>query len=137
MFPNEVYFRRRLKLTSYVSDGIGLFLGNNLSPMNYPANPYRFRQDSSFLYLFGIDKPCLAGIMDFNSGESFLFGDDPEMDDVIWEGPVISMVDLGQRASISKVFPMKMLGKMIDEALDQRRPIHFLPACRAENKLLL
>ncbi len=137
MFAKDVYLGRRQKLLDRISEGIGIFLGNFNSPVNYPANSYHFRQDSTFLYLFGIDRPQLVGLIDFSSGETFLFGDDPDMEDMIWEGPVISIVELAQRVGIINVLPKKELDRFALEAQNKRRPIHFLPQYRAENKVLL
>ncbi|MDD4756481.1 MAG: aminopeptidase P N-terminal domain-containing protein, partial [Prolixibacteraceae bacterium] len=54
MFEKSVYENRRRKLKSKISGGIALIPGNEESPMNYADNPYHFRQDSTFLYFFGL-----------------------------------------------------------------------------------
>jgi len=69
MFDSKVYTNRRERLMSLLNDGVALFMGNNESPMNYRDNTYHFRQDSSFLYFFGLDQPVLAGVIDLESGE--------------------------------------------------------------------
>ncbi|MBE9517433.1 MAG: aminopeptidase P N-terminal domain-containing protein, partial [Bacteroidetes bacterium] len=61
MFAKEVYWQRRKMLRNLLGDGIILIPGNEESSMNYRANTYHFRQDSSFLYFFGIDKPGFYG----------------------------------------------------------------------------
>ena len=78
-----------------VGDGLILILGNNEAPANYPDNTYKFRQDSSFVYFFGHSHPGYAGIIDANSGEEYFFGDDVDMDDIIWMGPQPSVKRLG------------------------------------------
>ena len=78
MFTHETYTARRLKLKQKISDGIILLLGNVDTPMNYADNTYAFRQDSSFLYFFGLDFQGLAGVIDTDSGEDIIFGDDVE-----------------------------------------------------------
>ncbi|MFW5773822.1 MAG: aminopeptidase P N-terminal domain-containing protein, partial [Tangfeifania sp.] len=69
MFEKNIYVNRRKKLKDKIESGLGLFLGNDESPMNYAGNTYKFRQDSSFLYFFDLDLPGLAGVIDFDSGE--------------------------------------------------------------------
>ena len=69
MFPREIYTGRRKTLRNSVKSGLLLFLGNEESPMNYPANQYTFRQDSSFLYYWGMDAPGLAAVVDIDGGD--------------------------------------------------------------------
>ena len=76
MFDKSTYINRRKALKSKGLSGIGLVLGNAESPMNYRDNTYHFRQDSSFLYFFGLNLPGLAGVIDFDSGEEYIFGND-------------------------------------------------------------
>lgn len=87
MFKKEVYINRRRELANSVKSGLLLFLGNSEVGFNYHSNTYTFRQDSSFLYFFGLDEPDLAAVIDPQSGEEIIFGNDVTMDDVIWMGP--------------------------------------------------
>ena len=57
MFAKEIYISRRKRLLASVKEGVILLLGNSEASCNYPDNQYQFRQDSSFLYFFGLDKP--------------------------------------------------------------------------------
>lgn len=136
MFGAETYTQRRVSLRERVSGG-GLILlpGNGQSPANYPDNTYPFRQDSTFLYFFGLRHPGLAALIDADSGEETLFGDDLTMDDIIWTGPQPSVSELGASAGVSKTFPAAKMQERITEALRKGRRIHFLPPYRAENKL--
>jgi len=86
MFDAKIYKQRRDRLKKQVGSGVILFLGNDESPMNYPANPYHFRQDSSFLYFFGLDSPGLAGLVDIDKNRDIIFGNDVEVEDIIWMG---------------------------------------------------
>ena len=86
MFEPEIYTRRRDLLRKQIKSGLVLFLGNEESPMNYPANTYHFRQDSSFLYFFGLDQPGLAAAMDLDEGQDIVYGEDIGLEDVIWTG---------------------------------------------------
>ena len=137
MFNRETYIARRLQLKQKISDGIILLLGNVDSPMNYADNTYYFRQDSSFLYFFGLDFQKLAGVIDTESGEEIVFGDDVEIEDIIWMGPQIALKEKAEKVGISKTEPFKNLQKVIEKAILSGRKIHFIPPYRAENKLLL
>ncbi len=46
MFEASTYMERRKGLRERVGSGVILFLGNDPAPMNYPDNPYHFKQDS-------------------------------------------------------------------------------------------
>ena len=137
MFEKEVYIKRRQRLKSLVNDGIALFIGNVEAPMNYPDNTYHWRQDSDFLYFFGIDLPGLEGVIDFNSGDEIIFGNDFTVDDIVWMGPQPSIAELASRAGVVLTHPMNKLDEMVHDALKAGRPIHFLPPYRAETKMTL
>lgn len=137
MFNRETYIARRLQLKQKISDSIILLLGNVDSPMNYADNTYYFRQDSSFLYFFGLDFQKLAGVIDTETGEEIIFGDDVEIEDIIWMGPQIALKEKAEKVGISKTKPFKNLQQVIEKAILSGRKIHFIPPYRAENKLLL
>lgn len=137
MFNKEVYINRREKLKSSINGGIALFLGNMESPMNYLSNTFHFRQDSSFLYFFGLDFPGLAAVIDFDSGEEIIFGNDVDIDDIIWMGPQVTLSENAARVGISKSAPLKKLNDHIKEALNKGRRVHILPPYRGENKIWL
>jgi len=137
MFKKEVYVNRRNKLRTLLKSGIGLFIGNVESPMNYPDNTYHFRQDSDFLYFFGIDLPGLAGVIDFNTGDEIVFGNDFDVEDIVWMGPQPTVADLAAGAGISITQPMVKLGDYVQEALAGGREVHLLPPYRAETKMTL
>lgn len=120
-----------------LGSGVVIFPGNGESPMNYPANGYHFRQDSSFLYFFGLDMPDLVGFMDLDEGMDLIFGNDVEIDDIIWMGPQPSMQELAQKAGIQHTAPLQNVQEVVGQALSTGRPIHFLPPYRAESKMFL
>lgn len=120
-----------------IEKGIILLLGNSEAPCNYPSNCYKFRQDSSFLYFFGLNEPDMAAILDTESGEQILFGNDVDIDDIIWMGPQESVNEKAQRIGIKKNMPMAELASTIAKAKAQGRTIHFLPPYRNHNKILL
>jgi len=137
MFNKEVYQKRRSELSKSINNGIILLLGNVDSPMNYPGNIYEFRQDSTFLYFFGLDHPGYAAIIDIDENENYIFGDDIDIDDIIWMGPQPSIKDKASEIGVDKVKPFKNLFDYIKSAQNNGRKIHFLPPYRPENKLLL
>jgi len=137
MFGIETYIARRQQLKQKISGGIVLLLGNVDSPMNYADNTYYFRQDSSFLYFFGLDFQNLAAVIDVDSGEEIMFGDDVSIEDIIWMGPQISLKEKATEVGVSKTESLKNLQTVITKAISMGRKIHFLPPYRAENKILL
>ncbi|MFO7940232.1 MAG: aminopeptidase P family protein [Bacteroidales bacterium] len=132
LFNADVYANRRKRLKEKITTGLGVFMGNDDSPMNYPGNIYHYRQDSSFLYFFGLDMPGLAGVINFETGEEFIFGDDVSLDDIIWMGPQPSMKELAAKVGISQTKPFNQLEKALAEAKSKNSPLHFLPQYRGE-----
>ena len=137
MFAAEIYRTRRAELRRKVGSGLILLPGNTLSPNNYPNNAYYFRQDSSFRYYFGLNIPSLTGLIDADSGEEWLFGDDFTVEDIIWTGPQPLLRDLAAEAGIERTAPAKELAARIRKAISLGRRIHYLPIYRAELKLQL
>jgi Xaa-Pro aminopeptidase len=138
MFEASVYSRRRQALRERVSDGLILILGHNEAPANYPDNTYKFRQNSSFLYFFGHEQHAgLAGVLDVEAGEDILFGNDVDMDDIIWMGPQPSIKELAAQVGVQKSYPLAELKNVITRAIAQGRRIHFTPQYRADNLIFL
>ena len=137
MFKSEIYTNRREKLHKKIKTGLALFIGNNEAPMNYPDNTYRFRQDSDFLYFFGLDVPGLAGVIDFDSGKDRIFGNDFGIDDIIWMGPQPKVKELALKSGIVDTAPMEKIEETVKDALLKKRKIHFLPPYRGESKMIL
>ena len=137
MFETSVYKNRRARLKEKVKSGLVLILGNWEAPANYTDNTYKFRQDSSFLYFFGLNQPGFAGVIDIDSGDEYIFGNDVDMDDIIWMGPQPSVKDMAARVGVSKTAPFARLADCMKTAISQGRRIHFLPPYRFRNMLLL
>lgn len=135
LFDSKVYQNRRAKLTQLMKEDIALFLGNEESPMNYPSNQYKQRQDSNFLYFFGLSLSNFAAVIDFDNEQTILFGTDFEIDDIIWMGDQPKVQDLAARVGITETRPMAELAGYI--AAQKGRKIHFTPPYRAENKIAL
>ena len=124
MFSKETYIKRRQELKKLVGNGVIVLFGNNDSPMNYPANAYApMRQDSSFLYYFGQHRDGLA---------EMLFGDDIDVEDIVWMGYTLSVADLAAEVGITKTAPMSDLTSYISHHTSN---IHFLPPYRFDTKI--
>ena len=137
MFSAKTYAARRNMLRTKIGSGIILLPGNSLSPNNYPNNAYYFRQDSSFRYYFGLNTPSLAGLIDADTGEEALYGDDFTVEDIIWTGPQPTLRELGAEVGVTATFPMAELEKRLRKAVSLGRKIHYLPPYRGETKLQL
>lgn len=137
MFLPEVYAERRRKLRKSMSSGIILFLGHHEAPMNYPANTYRFRQDSNFLYFFGLRDACLAGVIDLDEDTDCLYGAGSDIEDIIWSGAQASLPERAARVGVKSALPIRDLRNKMMSAIRKGRKIHFLPLYRGENKIQL
>ncbi len=137
LFSKETYVERRRKLRESVGDGLILLFGNNDSPANYPSNTYKFRQDSSFLYFFGEKRDGLAGVIDADSGRETLFGDEIDIDDIVWYGSVHSVAQMAEECGATAHAPMSALKELVDEAVKGGRRVHFLPPYRHDTKIQL
>lgn len=135
MFDANVYRERRQVLRRQMGSGLLLFPGNNESPMNYPANPYPFRQDSSFLYYFGVDKPGFVGLIDVDEDRDYLYGNDFDIDDIIWMGPQPSVRELAEGVGIKSTGDNKQLAERLLAAVKAGRRVHFLPPYRMQEQV--
>ena len=138
LFDPAVYSNRRARLkAALVTKGLLLFPGNNESAMNYADNHYAFRQDSSFLYFFGLDVPCLTALIDLESGEEIIVGNELTIDDMVWTGPMPSLSEMGTMVGIQQVIAPRELEQSISIAVAAKRTIHLLPQCRGDTKIKL
>ena len=137
MFDRNIYIARRDRLRAEVKSGLALFLGNEESPMNYADNTYRFRQDSSFLYFFGLDFAGLAGVVDLDEGTDTIYGSDLTVEDFVWMGPQPTIRERAAKAGIVRTGTIARLEAFLADARAKKRPVHFLPPYRPENKLKL
>ena len=130
LFDKQTYMERRRTLRERIGSGLILLMGNNDSPVNYPANGYKFRQDSSFLYYFGLHRDGLVGVIDADEGQEWLIGNDIDIEDIVWFGQVDSVADMARQTGVAQSAPMKELQVLVDKARKQGRKIHFLPPYR-------
>ncbi len=137
IFSKETYIQRRSELKKRLGGGLLLFLGNNNSPANYAANAYVFRQDSTFLYYFGLNQEGLVGIIDIDNNREWLLGDDVDLEDIIWTGAVPSISDLASEIGICTSAPLSHLEKIVSSARSKGQKIHFLPPYRHDHIITL
>ena len=136
MFDKATYVGRRAKLKELVKDGIIILFGNNESPCNYPSNGYYpFRQDSTFLYYFGLNRDGLVGVIDIDNDIETLVGNDIDIEDIVWYGSVNSVHDMAESVGVKNTVPMKSLKTICNDAIRQKRRIHFLPPYRHDIKI--
>lgn len=142
MFNKSTYIRRRetlvenmAKVTEEGKRGVALFIGNVEAPAQYKDNCYKFRQDSTWLYYFGIDNPQYAAILDLDSGDVKIYANDVEIDDIIWMGPQPSVASIAALAGVEKSAPYAELDNDVAKAKSQGRQIHFIPPSRYYNTL--
>jgi len=137
MFDTKIYTDRRNRLRSEIKNGIVLILGNPEASFNYPANTYHFRQDSNFLYFFGLDHPDLAGVLDIDENKDYIFGNDVDLDDIIWMGPQPLMSEQAKKVGVNNTAPLTALFEKVKQAKSQGRKIHFVPPYRGESYIQL
>ena len=136
MFSKETYVNRRTELKKLVKSGVIILFGNNESPANFPANGYYpFRQDSSFLYYFGLQRDGLVGVIDIDNDTETLVGDDIDIDDIIWYGSVNSVSNMAESCGVKNSAPMKQLQVICNNALRDKRQVHFLPPYRHDTMI--
>ena len=142
MFDKSVYVRRRKTLVAKMAEsaaegkrGIALFVGNAEAPAQYKDNCYKFRQDSTWLYFFGIDEPLFAAVIDLDNGDEEIFADDVEIGDIIWMGPQPSVASKAALAGVEKSSPYGALDNVVSKALAAGRPVHFVTPSRYYNTM--
>ena len=142
MFSKDVYARRRQTLVAKMADsaaegkrGIALFIGNTEAPAQYKDNCYKFRQDSTWLYFFGIDQPLYAAIIDLDNGNETVFANDVEIGDIIWMGPQTSVASVAASVGVEKSAPYTDLNAAVAKVLAEGRPVHFVKPSRYYNTM--
>ena len=133
----DTYVQRRARLKKDVGSGLLLFLGNAEVGMNYADNTYKFRQDSTFLYFFGMDDPDLAAVIDIDEDCEIVFGNELTIDDIVWTGTMPTLQERATAFGISDTRPMSELKAYIDKARKKGQPVHFLPPYRGDHRVWL
>lgn len=131
MFSIDIYKERRQLLKKAVGNGLILLLGNEEVGMNYRDNTYHFRQDSTFLYFFGLDKPGLAAVINVDEDVEILLGNEPTIDDIVWMGTQPSVSDIAALTGINKVDALDSLDTLVKKSLAKGQTVHYLPPYRS------
>jgi Xaa-Pro aminopeptidase len=137
LFDKQAYVSRRQALQQTIGSGLIVLMGNEESSMNYKDNWYPFRQDSTFLYYFGLDVAGLGAVIDTESGEIVVFGNELSMDDIVWTGPLPSVREMAAAVGVSQTAPYNDIATYIRKARFAGRTVHILPPYRPENKIRL
>lgn len=137
MFGRETYVQRRNVLCGRFEGGLLLLPGHGESPMNFADNAYQFRQDSTFLYYFGLDQPDLTAVIDLDTGHAILFGDELTVDQIVWMGELPTIAERAERVGVVDTRPWSALADVVSAATSSGRPVRYLPPYRAGTTLLL
>ena len=137
MFSKETYKARRAQLKQAVGSGLLLFLGNEESGMNYADNTYHFRQDSTFLYFFGLPYAGLAAVIDIDNNREIIFGDELTIDAIVWMGTQPTLKEKSEATGLQEVRPFREIESYLKQAQQKGQAIHYLPTYRAEHQLKL
>lgn len=137
MFSKEVYVQRREALKKQVGSGILLFLGNDEMGLNYEDNAFRYRQDSSFLYYFGISNAGLSAIIDIDEDREIIFGDELSIDMIVWTGILPTLHAQALEVGVSDTRPALEVISYLKKAQEGNRIIHYLPPYRPEHRIKL
>ena len=137
LFSKSTYVERRNELKKLVGSGLIVLFGNNDSPANYPSNTYKFRQDSSFLYYFGLHRNGLVGVIDVDNDREYLVGDEIDIEDIVWYGSVTSVAEMAEMTGVARTAAMRELPAIVESAKAQGEEVHFLPPYRFDNQIQL
>ena len=137
MFSKDTYTNRREQLKKTVGSGLLIFLGNDECGMNYEDNTYEFRQDSTFLYYFGLSYAGLSAIINIDDDEVIIFGDEISIDHIIWMGTQPTLKEKSESVGVQKVLPSKQLQNYLQASVKKGQRIHYLPTYRPEHKIKL
>ncbi len=132
MFQANLYTKRRAELKAKMSSGIVLLPGNTEAAYNYPANTFHYRQDSNFLYFFGLNIADLFGVIDLDADKDYIFGNDFDIDDIIWMGPQPSVKELASKAGVENTDNLKALENFVANAVKKGQKIHIVPQYRSK-----
>jgi Xaa-Pro aminopeptidase len=137
MFNAATYVHRRARLMDDLRSGLVVFLGNPEMPANYADNTFPFRQDSSFLYFWGLDSPDLAATLDLDERRETIYGHDFTVDEIVWRGPQPKLADRAAAVGVKECLPPEALAGRVAQALAAKRRVHVLPQYAARNAQLV
>ena len=137
MFAKETYIQRRALLKKNIGSGVWLYLGKDEPGLHYEDNTFRDRQDSTFLYYFGLSFAGLSAIIDIDEDKEIIFGDELTIDHIVWMGTQPTLKEKSGRVGITEVMPSAEIMNYLHKAVRKGQTVHYLPPYRAEHKLKL
>ena len=137
MFAKETYMQRRALLKKNLGSGVLLFLGNDECGLNYEDNTFRYRQDSTFLYYFGLSCAGLSAIIDIDEDKEIIFGDELSIDAIVWMGSQPTLHEKCERVGVKNLMPSADIVSYLHQCVQKGKAIHYLPPYRPEHKLKL
>jgi Xaa-Pro aminopeptidase len=137
MFAKETYQRRRALLKRQVGNGVLVFLGNDEQGLHYADNTFRYRQDSTFLYYFGLSAASLAAVIDIDNDREVIFGDELTIDAIVWMGTQPTLKEKSEQVGIGLTMPTRAIANYLQQAQQQGQVLHLLPPYRPEHHLKL
>lgn len=112
---------RRDALLRRLDRPLVLFAGGTIS-RNYPANVYRYRADSNFLYFFERPEPGSAALFDPADGSTTLFLPERTLADALWHGELESFHAAKARHGVERVLAVEALEAQV-QALAKGRQV--------------
>jgi len=137
MFPKTTYQKRREALKSMIPNGIILIVGHTNVSIRYPDDHYKFRQDSSFLYYFGLSRADCLAVIDVDSEVSYIFADDIDEEGMLWMGEQPSIEKLAKEVGVTHTASFSQGVSFVKKAQHSNQKIHTFPPYRAETKIIL
>lgn len=102
------YADRRKRFLAALEGPVLLMAGGPLS-RNYPANPFPFRADSTFLYFFERPEAGSAAFFDPAEGRVTLFLPERTVADALWHGALEPFAAVKARQQVDAVLPVEQL----------------------------
>lgn len=112
------YQGRRSQFLAAIQTPVLLMAGGWRS-RNYPDNPYVYRQDSNFLFLFHEAEPGSAALFDPGDQSVTLFLHRRTPEDALWHGPVPSLAEMGKKHGLP-IEPVEELAEKVRAKVGNR-----------------
>ncbi|MDA0267611.1 MAG: aminopeptidase P family protein [Cyanobacteria bacterium] len=109
--PSELaatLYQRRHRLADQIKGPVVLWSGQP-SARNFPANTYRFRANSHFLYFAGL--PLTNAAIRLDGDRLTLFVDDAPLAAALWHGPTPTRTNLAAAMGADAAYPMAELSQ--------------------------
>ena len=118
MFAKETYVQLG-PTEKNIGSGVLLFLGNDEQGLHYEDNTFRYRQDSTFLYYFGLSFAGLSAIIDIDEDKEIIFGDELTIDHIVWMGTQPTLHEKASAVGISETRPFADIVGYLHKAVQE------------------